>query len=184
MSSKLFTVLEFAAHLHAVERDMHEVGPKIIAKACEMVCNEARRVLGTHDYGWPELKPETIARKIRGDTPLLETGAMRDSITWTAKGNEGQVGTDSQIAVYQELGTSKIPPRPFLAGAAQHMEEKIHKMAARATIAVMMGRGLASAEMRELLELLHLVKEVAKSVKENLVDPVLEDDDKQHRQRR
>lgn len=181
--SKLFSVLEFAAHLRSIERDMHEVGPMIIEKACAMVCEEARRVLGTHDYDWPELKPETIARKIRGDTPLLETGAMRDSITWTAKGLEGQVGSDSQIAVWQECGTSKIPPRPFLAGAAQHMEKKIHKMAARATIAVMTGRGLASAEMRELLEVLRLAKEVAHTVKEDVVDPLFESDDK-HRQRR
>jgi hypothetical protein len=44
--------------------------------------------------------------------------------------------------VWQELGTSKIPPRSFLVGAAVHMEEKIHKMAARAVMAVMRGEGL------------------------------------------
>lgn len=181
--SKLFTLLEFAAHLHQVDRNLHEVGPAIIRKACQMVCDEAKRVLGTDGYNWPALSPETLAHKMMPGM-LLETGAMRDSIGWVAKGNEGQVGTDSQIAVWQELGTSKIPPRPFLAGAAQHMEDKIHRMAARAAVAAMMGHGLASAEMRELLELLHLVKEMAHQVKEDLVDPVFEGDDKQHGQRR
>jgi len=33
------------------------------------------------------------------------------------------------------------------------MEDKIHKMAAKAVMAVLMGRGLASSEMRELLHL-------------------------------
>jgi hypothetical protein len=60
-----------------------------------------------------------------------------------------------------ELGTSRIPPRSFLAGAAMAMEDKIHKMAARAVVAVMMGKGLASAEMRELI---HLLKHAAHQV--------------------
>jgi hypothetical protein len=42
--------------------------------------DEAVRVLGTYDYGWPLLKPQTIARKETGDSPLLETGDLRDSI--------------------------------------------------------------------------------------------------------
>jgi hypothetical protein len=41
------------------------------------------------------------------------------------------------------------------------MEDKIHKMAARAVVAVMMGKGLASAEMRELI---HLLKHAAHQV--------------------
>jgi hypothetical protein len=48
-----------------------------------------------------------------------------------------------------------------LAGAAMAMEDKIHKMAARAVVAVMMSKGLASAEMRELI---HLLKHAAHQV--------------------
>jgi hypothetical protein len=179
---RTFSLLGFAAHLATVERDMREVGPMIVAKACEMVCAEAKRVLGTHDYGWPELKPETIARKIRGDTPLLETGKLRDSIEWNSHGLEGHVGSNDPKAVWNELGTSRAPPRSFLVGAAQTLEGEIHKMAARAAIAVMAGRGLHSAEMRELLHVLHLIKDTAHKVKEELVDPLLEGDE--HGQRR
>jgi phage gpG-like protein len=96
-----------------------------------MVAAEAKRVLGKGYDDWPELRPETIAHKMRGDSPLLESGQMRDSIEWNSSGNEGHVGSNSDIAVFQELGTSRIPPRSFLASAAIHMGPKIHKMAAR-----------------------------------------------------
>jgi phage gpG-like protein len=180
--TQVFSLLGFVAHLKMVERDMKNIGPAIVARACEMVAAEARRVLGTHDYNWPELKPETIARKLRGDTPLLETGQLRDSITWDSSGNEGHVGSNLDRAVWMELGTSRIPPRPFLAGAAAAMGPEIEKMATRAVLAVLAGRGLHSAELRELLHVLHLLKDVAHKAKEDLVDPLLEDKG-EHRRR-
>jgi hypothetical protein len=88
---------------------------------------------------------------------------MRASIEWNSHGNEGHVGSNADVAVFQELGTSRIPPRSFLVGAAVHMGETIHKMAARAVMAVILGRGLHSSEM---LELLHLLKHVGHAVKE------------------
>jgi hypothetical protein len=173
--SEIFTVLGFVAKLGAIERDMHELGPAIVARACEMVCAEAKRVIGTYDYGWPQLSPETLAHKFF-NTPLLETGEMRASIEWNSSGNEGHVGSNNDKAVWQELGTSKIPPRSFLAGAAQHMEPKIHAMAERAVVAVMLGKGLASAEMRELLHLLHAIRHAGHAVGE-AADTVLDGPD-------
>ncbi len=49
----------------------------MVRKVCEMVAAEAKRVIGGYDYDWPQLKPETIARKMLGNSPLLETGEMR-----------------------------------------------------------------------------------------------------------
>jgi phage gpG-like protein len=160
--SKIFTLVEFAAHLKGVERDMEKLGPAIIRQACAMVAAEAKRVIGVGYKDWPALQPETLARKMM-NTPLLESGAMRASIGWHAEGNEGHVGSNSDIAVFQERGTSRIPPRSFLAGAAQHMEDKIHKMAARAVVSVLAGGGLRSAELRELL---HLIREVGHTLKD------------------
>ncbi|WOJ89902.1 hypothetical protein RZS28_00880 [Methylocapsa polymorpha] len=40
-------------------------------------------------------------------------------------GTEGYVGTNSPIAKYQEFGTSKIPPRPFLGGALAAKGEEV-----------------------------------------------------------
>src|ERR1700687_5810442 len=142
------TVLGFVAHLKVLDHNMKNVSHAIVARACEMVCAEAKRVIGEgYDY-WPALQPATLARKMM-NTPLLETGELRASIEWNASGNEGYVGSNNDKALWHELGTAKIPTRSFLMGAAIAMEPKIHKMAARAVMAVMMGKGLASAEMRE-----------------------------------
>lgn len=168
-----FSLLGFVAHLHAMERDMHDVGPAIVARACEMVARAAKRAIGKRHELWPPLKPETIARKLRGNTPLLETGELRESIEWTASGLEGQVGSNLDKAVWHELGTSKIPPRSFLRSSAISMEERIHKMAERSVIAVLEGRGLHSAEMRELL---HLLRHAYHHVKEAIETFTDEDD--------
>ena len=85
--------------------------------------------------------------------------------------------------MWHELGTSRAPPRSFLVRAAQELEPKIHKAAARATIAVLMGRGLLSAEMHELMELLHLVKETAHQAAENL-KPLVAGEEQESRERR
>lgn len=83
------------------------------------VATQARAVLGSYAYGWPSLKPETIAHKATGDSPLLETGEMRASVSFHAElsgaGAEGLVYSTDMIAVYQELGTKRgIPPRSFI----------------------------------------------------------------------
>ncbi len=100
----------------------------------QLVENEAKRVLGGYDYGWPELQPETIARKATGDSPLLETGQMRDSIGHIAEARSVSIGSNSDKAVWQELGTARIPPRSFLQGAALHSKDKILSTIGEATI--------------------------------------------------
>jgi hypothetical protein len=180
--SGVYSILGFVAQLKAIEHDMEALGPAIIRKACEMVCTEAQRVIGTYDYNWTPLAPATLAHKFF-NTPLLETGEMRDSIEWSTShdGLEGAVGSNSDIAVWQELGTSKIPPRSFLARAAIEIEPKIHKMAARAVVSVLSGGGLASAEMRELL---HLLREAGHALKQAVEDITPDDPDKGNGKRR
>jgi hypothetical protein len=129
--TQTFSLLGFVAHLHAVERDMEALGPAIVKRACEMVAAEAKRVIGVGYETWPQLAPSTLARKFY-NTPLLETGELRNSIEWTARGLHGEVGSNNDKAVWHELGTSRIPPRPFLSGAAAAMGPRIEKMAGRA----------------------------------------------------
>ncbi len=189
---KTFDLLGFAAHLGAIQRDMHELGPAIVRHGAEAIRDRARSYIGTYDAKprWPELakstKKERAHKGYAENEPLLRTGEMRNSIeiTISPNGLEAQIGSDNDKAVWHELGTSRAPPRPFLQPAAVEMAPKIQRAAGRATLAAMLGRGIASTEMKELFELLHLVKEVAHEVKEMVVDPVLEGDDKQHRQRR
>lgn len=90
-----------------------------LEKACVIIEEDAKSKPGTYQTGWAPLKPATIAQKTTGDSPLLETGEMRDSIEHTVQGKSGFVGSNNDKAVWQELGTSKIPPRSFL-GLAAH----------------------------------------------------------------
>jgi phage gpG-like protein len=175
-----FTLLGFVAKLAAIDRDLKITNEAIVARACEMVANAAKDALGTYEFGWVSLAPETIARKMRGDSPLLETGELRASIEWQASGLKGEVGSNLDKAVWMEFGTSRIPARPFLSAAAMQMENEIHKMAARAVMAVIAGRGLHSSEMAELI---HLLKHVGHAVKE-ATDKALETDEERQRKRR
>jgi phage gpG-like protein len=163
LNTGVFSILGFVAHLKAIEHDMHEAESAIIAKACQMVANAAKEALGTYEFGWVSLAPETIAHKMRGDSPLLETGELRDSIQWNASEKIGHVGSNLDKAVWMEFGTTKIPPRSFLAAAAAQQGELIHKMAAKVVRAVMRGEGLHGSEM---LELLHLLKHIGHEVNE------------------
>lgn len=182
-----FSLLGFVSHLHALERDMHALPRMMVEKAAAMVCAEARRVIGEGYDDWAPLAPETVAEKVRkgyfAPAPLLKTGEMRASIEYTLTSDHtAEVGSNDQVAVWQELGTSKIPPRSFLAGAAKKMEPQIHKLAAKATVALLMGRGLHSAELRELLHLMHILKDAAHQVKENLEPLVTGKSDGESRQ--
>lgn len=64
-------------------------------------------------------------RKIT-DYPAVDTGRLRNSITFEVDKKEPAVyiGTNVEYGPYVELGTSKMPPRPFLKPAAtEHSEE-------------------------------------------------------------
>ena len=114
-------LMQAAASLVAMSAEYEKAKHDALEAACVVIEDEAKRVIGTYDYGWQPLAPATIARKANGDTPLLETGKMRDSIEHTVHGDSGFVGSNDDKAVWQELGTSRgIPPRSFLGGAAAH----------------------------------------------------------------
>lgn len=54
------------------------------------------------------------------NTPLLLTGALRDSVAHQSSQYEFVVGSPSKIMVDMELGTSRIPARPVLAPSLYH----------------------------------------------------------------
>lgn len=127
---------------------------------CKIVQRAAKGMLGTPQPFWAPLKPETIAHKAKGDTPLLETGERKRSIEMTAPIREGNtvygyVGSNSMVAVYQELGTSRIPLRSLLASAAAGKEREIVEMAGRLVYGAMVDGGRNFRELREILHLLH-----------------------------
>jgi phage gpG-like protein len=128
----------FAAHLTGLATGLPMAERGALEAACKIVEAESKRVIGTYEYGWPKLKPATIARKKNGDTPLLESGEMRESIEHTVRDHEGYVGSNNKKAVYQELGTSRgIPPRSFLGGAARHKEKEVVEITGRFFYAIL-----------------------------------------------
>lgn len=106
----------------AITRDLTEIGLR--------QRNLAQGYIGQELPEWPPLADSTIEEKERlgytgvvSDTdPLLRTGEMRDSIeavvTPTATGVKLDVGSNDPVALYQEMGTPTIPPRPFIALSA------------------------------------------------------------------
>jgi phage gpG-like protein len=183
MMVKLFDIAGFIAELPAIERDLHATGPMIIKRACEILEKKAKSAIGREHEMWPDLAPSTIADKqahgFPTPKPLLRTGELRDSISHVTSGNEGCVGSNSPIAVWQELGTKHIPPRSFLVSSAISSEDKIHKMAAAATIAAFCGHGRNAHDIREMLHLLHRAGHALKELGEE----IFHDDDDEERKR-
>ncbi|MBV8524322.1 MAG: HK97 gp10 family phage protein [Acetobacteraceae bacterium] len=70
---------------------------------------------------------QSLSNPPSGDhsTPWIKTGKLRDSIARDADNQTLIVGSTDPVAVFQELGTRTIPPRPFLAPAASSLAEDL-----------------------------------------------------------
>ena len=109
-----------AARRHGLERATHTL------------LEEAKALPGTHAAGWPALKPETIAHKATGDSPLLESGGFRESLGASVLSDRrAMVGTNDKRGPWFENGTSKMAPRPVLGAAlAKKGEQAADQVAA------------------------------------------------------
>lgn len=138
-----FSLLQMAERCGEMIAEIENENRKSIETAAKIVETEAKRVIGTYDYGWPQLAEATQDERERlGHTrnePLLRTGEhIRDTIEHTiVSDEEAQIGSNSDIAVYQELGTAKIPARSFLAQAAIHKEAEIALQTGEAVVAIL-----------------------------------------------
>lgn len=108
---------------------------KALAAAAALVLKTAKGMPGTYQGPagpfprWHRLEDATIARKTMGDSPLLETGKMAASYrAKVVSATEAWVGSDYKIAVYQEIGTRHIPPRPVLGMAAAEKQGEVAKI--------------------------------------------------------
>jgi phage gpG-like protein len=118
-----FSILGFVAFFGALTAEMDHANHTALERAAVIVETEAKSVIGTYRYGWPSLGPDAVAK--HGDTPLLDTGKLRDSIHHSSNDEHAIVGSDLEVAVYQELGTRSIPPRSFLMEAAVHKTDAV-----------------------------------------------------------
>jgi hypothetical protein len=116
--------------LNLLERaaaELPAVAVVALTETVSAVAVEARAMIGHEHSIWPPLAESTVEEKERlgytghesATDPLLRTGKLRDSIEFSvdAVSLTGAVGSDDPVALYQELGTSRIPPRPFIKAA-------------------------------------------------------------------
>ncbi len=122
-----------------------------IEKAADLVLEQIRSEPGEYQTGagpfasWAPLAQSTLADKARqgwpSPSPELRTGDLRDSYQKTIISNhEAAVGSDSDVAVYQELGTSKMPPRSIIGIAAARKEHEIWEITGRLFFGVLASR--------------------------------------------
>lgn len=141
----------FATHLAVLAIEGEAVTEHLTEKSAEMVQKNAKARLGDYqDYtgpfnSWPELadstKADRVAQGYAENEPLLRTGDLRDSIEVTRHHDEAVVGSTSDIALWQEIGTERMPPRPFLGPALYDSKLNIAERAGDTIIAWVSGLG-------------------------------------------
>lgn len=151
------SLLEFAEFLTMralAEYEALHHGLKAVAKHIERVAKDEFGVYQP-EVGpfpeWEELADSTKEDRLRQgydpDEPLLRTGALRDSISHEVDGLEAEIGSDSDIMVYHEFGTEKIPPRPVLGPAAYRSKKQIEALVGAAVVSGMVGQSVLPAQL-------------------------------------
>lgn len=122
------------------EHGEKDIKHHVLEHAGKTIQDEAKRMIGHENVEWPPLAESTLRRK-GANTPLLETGQMRDSISYTVDEEAGEVhiGSNEEKALVHELGTRRIPPRPFLSSAAMHKEKELVEAIGVHTVKVLTG---------------------------------------------
>jgi hypothetical protein len=128
---------DFAEHLLILGAKEKILEHQCLEEACVEIETRAKEKFGEYQAqagpfaAWAPLSPFTIedrvAKGYTPDDPLLRSGEERDKIEHKVKGNEGHVGSDSDILYWLELGTEKMPARSTLGGAAFEAEPKIRR---------------------------------------------------------
>jgi hypothetical protein len=171
MSFREFDLAGFAKLFHeaASEHRLHEARKLALEYAAETITAEAKSVIGSYSYDWPQLTDATQADRERkgfpANEPLLRTGAMRDSISWEIldPGKTAIVGSTDEVALWQELGTDRIPPRPFLMPTVFYLQKPIEEKLAEIVGMTIFGNSVE----RELIKvLIEAAKHAAESAKE------------------
>jgi phage gpG-like protein len=163
---EFFSLLQAAAKFKAFEVNMKAANEAILTEWAVTVRDAAKEAIGTYKFGWEPLGPAAVAR--HGDTPLLDSGALRDSISAFVEmhgpeNGRAVVGSNEDTAVWQELGTKTIPPRSFLLSSAMRSEKELARIARRYIRSAWISAG-NNNEILHLLYALKLLLEIAHEV--------------------
>lgn len=101
---------------------------------------------------WPELAQATKDDRMRQgyseNDPLLRSGKLRGTISHESAGLEVAVGSTSDLMVYHEFGTSKMPARPVLGTAAFSSKDKIMEILGKAAVIGLAGGHVLPGQIR------------------------------------
>jgi phage gpG-like protein len=174
-------LLEAAARMAAAAADIEAAKRAAIEEACVIVEERSKGLMGHPNDHWPPLAPETLKRKDGVNTPLLETGEMRASISHTViDSSHGEVGSNLDRSVFIEMGTSRIPPRPFLSLAAHQSGPDVAKVVAK-TVGAAIASGLAGSRVHDFFRIAHIAGEAFRSIRETASDLVESPEDEKRR---
>lgn len=116
--------------------------------AGELVETSAKARIGYGQPGWAPLSEATVADRAKKgfspDEPLYRTGKLRESIHHEVHGNSVTVSSSDPKAAWQEFGTSRIPPRPFIGAAMAETLPQAVQAAVRPIINALEGKPLPS----------------------------------------
>lgn len=158
MSSLEFNDLSsFLTHLAVTERAIQRTTTEALDRAARLIQQDARKRIGKYQdavgpfQDWAELAESTQEERARlgypANEPLLREGDLRNSIQREVVGDEAVIGSKSDIAAYQEFGTSRIPPRPFIGPAAYANRAKIERILGLAVVQGLAGGSVIHAAL-------------------------------------
>lgn len=132
-----------AARMEAEEQAVLRHGARVVQRRTKAIIGHYQNESGPF-VGWAPLADSTIADKERQGygvpDPLLRTGGMRDSIEVTVGVGEAHIGSNDDVAVYQELGTDRgIPPRSFLGAAAFQTKDHVGHLMGSVIVSALVG---------------------------------------------
>ncbi len=118
---------------------------KTLDKAAAVVQQAAKDRIGVPEQpaagpfvAWAPLADSTQEERARLGYPpadaLLRSGETRDSIERNSEGSQAVVGSNSDILLWQELGTRSIPPRSVLGAAAVEEGDRVTRMLGQAVV--------------------------------------------------
>ena len=154
-----FSLLGFAAHLTHIGAEMVSAEHHALEEAALVIETEAKTSIGHYQEqagpfaAWEELaeatKQDRVNQGFPENEPELRTGEMRDSIEHTVlpSGREAEIGSDSEVLEWQELGTAKMPPRSILGGAAVRKADQVVEIIGGRVYAALIGEQVAGRRL-------------------------------------
>lgn len=142
---------EFAAFLTGAVATMETRQAALMTKAALVIETEAKSRIGSYHgaegpfSAWPQLaestKQDRVSKGFTPNDPLLRSGGLRDSIGHRSNSREAVIGSNKDEAVWQELGTKKIPPRSFLGSAGAAKADEVVDLIGKGSVEALMGPG-------------------------------------------